>query len=207
MKTIGEILKNARVTKKYSISHVEGMTKIKSGFIDAIEKEDWEGLPPFPTVLGFVKNIAASLDVDIKMAVAVLKRDYPPKKLRIVPKPDVVKKFSWNPKLTFILGVSLVLIILFGYLITQYVHFVSPPDLDVVSPKENQIIKGDSVVVFGSTETDAKITINNQPVMVTSDGKFSISLDIKKDTKEIIITSSSRSGKTTTVSRRIQTEQ
>ena len=38
MKTIGEILKNARVNKKYSLAHVEGLTKIKKDFIDAIER-------------------------------------------------------------------------------------------------------------------------------------------------------------------------
>lgn len=203
MKTIGQILKDSRIAKSYSLKHLEGVTKIKSGFIDAVEKENWDNLPPFPTVLGFVKSLAGSLGVDTKTAVAILKRDYTPKKLRVVPKPDMVKKISWSPKFTFTLGVSVVLVILFGYLITQYIHFISPPDLDIVSPKENQIVKGSSVVVFGSTETDAKITINNQPVMVTPDGKFSTSLDVADDTKEITITASSRSGKITTVSRKI----
>ena len=203
MKTIGEILKDARVTKKYSLMHVEGMTKIKSGFINSIEKENWESLPPFPTVLGFVKSLANSLEVDPGMAVAVLKRDYPPKKLKISPKPDVSAKFVWSPKITFIFGISAVLLTLFGYLIFQYVRFVSPPRLNVTSPKENQIVNGESVTVFGSTDLDVKITINNQPVMVSPDGKFSLSLDVVKDTNEVVVAASSRSGKITTVSRKI----
>jgi cytoskeletal protein RodZ len=203
MNTIGQILKDARVLKKYSLMHVEGMTKIKSGFIDSIEKENWDALPPFPTVLGFVKSLSSSLGVDQKMAVAVLKRDYPPKKLRITPKPDVSKKFTWSPKLTFVVGVSGVLIILLGYLSFQYFHFVSRPELTIDSPKENQIVKGNSVMVFGSTDSDVKVVINNQPIMVSPDGKFSESLDVTPETKEIVIVASSRSGKTTTVSRKI----
>ena len=203
MQTIGTILKNARVAKQYSLAHVEGMTKIKLTFINDIEKESWEALPTFPTVLGFVKSLAGALEVDPKMAVAVLKRDYPPKKLRITPKPDVSKKFAWSPKLTFAIGVSAVLLILFGYLGIQYFHFRSPPSLSVNSPKENQVVNGNSVTVFGSTESDAKIVVNNQPVMVSDDGKFSVSLDVSKDTKEIDITASSRSGKMTTVTRKI----
>lgn len=203
MNTIGQIINTARVTKKYSLSHVEGMTKIKSGFIDAIEKEKWDDLPPFPTVLGFVKSIASSLEIDEKMAVAVLKRDYPPKKLRINPKPDVSRKFTWSPKFTFILGVSAILFVLFGYLIFQYIHFVSRPRLIVESPKQNQIVTEESITVFGSTDSDAKITINNQPVMVSTDGKFSQDLEVVKETKEIVVMASSRSGKVTTVSRRI----
>jgi cytoskeletal protein RodZ len=207
MNTIGQILKNARITKKYSLLHVEGITKIKSGFIDSIEKEDWDALPPFPTVLGFVKSLASPLDIDPKMAVAVLKRDYPPKKLRIIPKPDVTKKFAWSPKLTFAIGVSAILLILLGYLSFQYIHFVSRPRLTIDSPKENQVVIGNSVTVFGSTDSDAKIVINNQPIMVSPDGKFSERLDVVPETKEIVITASSRSGKTTTVSRKIQTAQ
>lgn len=203
MKTIGQILKDARVSKSYSLMHLEGITKIKSGFIDSIEKEKWEALPPFPTVLGFVKSLANSLEVDPKMAVAVLKRDYPPQKIKIVPKPDVESKFVWSPKLTFIIGVSAILLILSGYLIFQYFHFISPPHLTIDSPKENQVITGKSVTVFGSTDSDTKIIVNDQPVMVSTDGKFSVNLNVVKETKEVVITASSRSGKVTTVSRKI----
>ena len=206
MHTIGQILKDARVTKSYSLMHLEGITKIKSGFIDSIEKEKWESLPAFPTVLGFVKSISTALAIDPKMAVAVLKRDYPPQKLRITPKADVSKRFAWTPKLTFILGISAVLLIIFGYLGFQYFHFVSAPRLNVESPKENQVVVGDSVTVFGSTDTDAKVTVNNQPIIVSEDGKFSVSLSVVKNTKEIVVTASSRSGKVTVIRRTINVQ-
>ena len=206
MKTIGLILKEARIAKKVSFSNIEEITKIKSSFIEAIEEEKWESLPPFPTVLGFVKSIAGAIDVDEKMAAAVLKRDYPPQKLRVLPKPDVSNKFAWSPKLTFAIGVASVLVILFGYLTFQYIHFISPPRLRVESPKEDQIVNGNSVTVFGSTDVDAKITVNNQPVEVSTDGKFSVSLDVVPETHQIVVQASSRSGKVTTVSRTIKVE-
>jgi len=203
MKTIGQILKEARVGKDYSLNHIEKMTRIKSGFVDSIEKEEWNKLPAFPTVLGFVKSLAGELNVDEKMATAVLKRDYPPKKLKITPKPDLGSKFVWSPKLTFAVGVAGILLVLFGYLIFQYIHFVSAPGLSVDSPKENQMVNGDSVTVFGSTQSDVKITVNNQPVMVSDDGKFSVSLDVVPATHEIDITATSRSGKITEVRRQV----
>lgn len=206
MKTIGEILKNARVNKKYSLAHVEGLTKIKSSFIDAIEKHRWDKLPPFPTVLGFVKSLSAALEVDQSMAVAVLKRDYPPKKLNINPKPDVSSRFTWSPKLTFAIGVGAILLVVLGYLALQYSHFISSPDLTIESPKEGQVINGNSVLVFGTTEADAKIVVNNQPVLVDSDGKFSVSIGVTKETNEVTIKAISRSGKETTVSRKIEVQ-
>ncbi len=203
MKKIGQILKEARLGKNYTLLQLEDITKIRSSFIEKIEKENWDTLPAFPTVLGFVKSLASALSLNEAMAAAVLKRDYPPKKIRIAPKPDLKNKFSWSPKLTFGIGVSVVLIILSGYLINQYMRFVSPPRLTVESPKEGQTVERGTVTVFGTTDSDAKIVINNQPVEVSSDGKYSVNLDVVTDTHDITVTASSRSGKITTVSRRI----
>lgn len=203
MKTIGQIIKDARIGKSYSIVHLEEVTKIKSGFIDAIEREKWSELPPFPTVLGFVKSLSTTLDIDPKMSVAVLKRDYPPKKLSINPKPDVSSKFVWSPKLTFAIGVGAVLVVIFGYLIFQYIHFISPPHLTLESPKEGQIVTGNSVAVFGATETDAKILVNDQPVLVDDNGNFSASIGVTRDTSEIDVVAVSRSGKSTEIKRKI----
>ena len=78
--------------------------------------------------------------------------------------------------------------------------------MSVDSPKENQIVTGDSLTVFGSTDTDAKIVVNNQPVLVSDDGKFSVSLSVVKDTKEVTVIASSRSGKVTEIRRTIKVQ-
>lgn len=206
MKTIGDYLKEARVRKKYSIKHLEEITKIKASFIEDIEKENWKVLPNFSTTLGFVKSMAGALNVDVNTAVAVFKRDYIPKAQQINPKPDVGGKFVWSPKLTFGVGIGIVLIIILGYLGIQYKNFVSAPSLIVDTPKDNDVVSGKYVVVSGNTETDAKIVINNQPVLVDQDGKFLVGLEINKETKEINIIATSRSGKITEVKRSITVE-
>lgn len=203
MKTIGQILKDARIDKRYSVIKLEEITKIKSSFIESLEEQKWNTLPAFPTVLGFAKSIAGSLGLDEKTVVATLKRDYPPKKLNINPTPDISSKFVWSPKFTFGIGITFFLLFVFGYLFFQYKGFVSSPRLTVESPKDDQKIIGNSVLVFGSTDIDAKIIVNNQPVFIDIDGKFSVSLEVVKDTKEIEIKAISRSGKETVVRRTI----
>jgi len=204
VKTIGQVLKEARVRKNFSLKKLEETTKIKSNFIELIEKEKWGALPPFPTILGFVKNLASPLGISENTAVAFLKRDYPPKALNINPKPDVSSKFTWSPRMTFAAGIGITLLIVFGYLVFQYVRFVSAPRLSLDSPKENQAVDGRSVLVFGSTELDAKIVVNNQPVLVDPNGKFTVSINVSPETKEITVKAISRSGKETSVSRKIQ---
>lgn len=207
MKKIGEILKEARRHKGYAYKDLENITKIKADFIENIEEEKWKNLPSFPTVLGFIKSISGTLGMDEKMTVAVFKRDYSLSKPDVNPKKDVATKTSWNPKTTFILGIALVVLSIVGYLGFQYINFISPPRVTVESPIDGQIVNGNTVKVFGSTQVDVKIMVDNQPVLVDKDGKFSVDIGITKDTKQIVITALSRSGKVTTISRRIQTEQ
>ncbi|KKR56181.1 MAG: hypothetical protein UU51_C0001G0013 [Microgenomates group bacterium GW2011_GWC1_41_20] len=200
-------MEDARKEKKYSYGELEEITKIKSSFLTAIEKEDWQSLPSFPTVLGFIKSISSALDIDEKMTIAVLRRDYPPKKLNINPKPDISSKPAWNPKLTFILGIVSVAVVILGYLTFQYIKFTLPPKVDLVSPTEGQVVNGNSVLVFGSTDMDVKITVDNQPVLVDEEGKFSTDIEISSEATEVVIKAISRSGKETTIVRKISIQQ
>lgn len=206
MKTVGKLLKSTRVKKKLSLEKVGSQTKIKKEFIQAIEKEDWQTLPEFPAVLGFVKSIARFLKVNERQAVALLRRDYPPKVLAVNPKPDVSSQFTWSPRLTFIVGIAIVLLIIFGYLAIQYSNFLSPPKLAVERPLEGEVIKNSNVVVLGKVDLDATLKVNNQPVLVEEDGTFKLEIEIFEGTQEIVVKATSRSGKETVVHRKIQIE-
>ena len=197
MNTIGQILKEARMKKGVSLVKLENLTKIKREFISKIENNDWDNLPEFPVVSGFVKNIANAVNVSISKANAILRRDYPPKKLSINPTPDVGSKFVWSPKLTFAMGISTLLILVLGYLGFEYLKFVKPPELIVISPKENEQILQNKVKIEGKTTTDAILTVNNQPIILDINGKFSTDLEITKETEELKFKATSRSGKVT----------
>ncbi len=197
MNTIGEIIKNARVNKNIGLNELENLTKIKKNFLVSIENNDWENLPEFAVVSGFVKNIASALNINIDNANAVLRRDYPPKKLSINPKPDVVNKFSWSPKFAFSIGVAFLIFLVLGYLGLEYMKFIKAPELTINSPKENEVLTQNAVKISGKTTTDAVVTVNNQPITLDQDGNFVTELEIDKNTKELKFKAVSRSGKVT----------
>lgn len=203
MKGIGEVIKEKRTKKRYSLDRLGKETKIKKEFIKAIERESWEDLPEFPVLVGFVKNIAGVLKINPAQIVAFLRRDYPPKSLRINPKPDVGGKFTWSPRLTFLVGTVAVLLFIFGYLVFQYVKFINPPPLEVESPKEGQVVGETTLKVVGKTSPEATLKVNNQLVLVDEDGGFVAEVEIFEGTKEIVVEASSRSGKETVVHRKI----
>src|SRR3990170_8483667 len=155
MKTTGQELKEIRIKKKYSRSLLAEETRIKKEFIEALEAQNWDALPEYPVVVGFVKNISTALRIDAKRMVALLRRDYPPKALRVNPKPDLKTKFFWSPRLTFWLGVGLALFLILGYLSFQYVKFISPPELVVDGPRDGALAGGDKLKVFGRVDPDA----------------------------------------------------
>jgi cytoskeletal protein RodZ len=206
MKSIGILVKEVRTKKKLSKESLETKTKIKVEYIDALEKEDWSRLPEYPVVVGFVKNIAATLSIDDSLAVALLRRDYPPKSLTVNPKPDVGRQFTWGPRLTFITAVGVLLFCIFIYLISQYIHFVRPPELVIETPQENQLVSDRKFIVKGKTDPEATITVNNQPTLVEENGKFTAEIEIAENTNEIIIDAKSRAGKETILSRKIKVD-
>lgn len=206
MNTIGKILKDARLKKGISQKKLGYLTKIKKEFIILLEQNNWDKLPEFPVVSGFVKNIASVLDLSPSQANAVLRRDYPPKKSIVNPVVNVEDRFSWTPKTTFTLAVGFLVITVLGYLGYEYFKFVKPPEILITRPKENEIIFSQFVKVEGKTTTDAILTVNNQPIIVDSDGNFSGELEITKDTKELKFVAISRSGKETVIVRKIETD-
>jgi len=206
MNTVGQIIQQTRENKGYSLDVVVKETKIRKSFVIAIEQEKWEQLPEYPVVQGFVKNISQLLGLDEEKMVATLRRDYPPKTVPINPKPDVSKKLAWSPRLTFVLGIAVVFILILGYLGYQYLQFIKPPKLVVYQPTEDEIVIGYSVKVIGTTDPDATLTVNNQPVIISESGDFEVELEISEDTSELVVKSSSRSGKETEVHRRIKVD-
>ena len=213
MKTIGNIIKEARITKNYSRVDIGDMTHIKTDFIGAIEKGEWEKLPEFTTTLGFVKSIAHFLDIDETLVVSTFRREYPPSlrreaekqiSKRALAKSEFGKKIVWGPRLTFLFGVFVVVAIVLGYLGFQYRKFNSPPSLTVSEPTNNQTITSYIVSVNGNTDPDATISVNDQPVIVENSGSYTTQIEVSTDTDLVIVRAKSRSGKETTIQRKIK---
>jgi cytoskeleton protein RodZ len=61
---VGSTLREARKRRKIELSEVETATKIRVGFLRAIEDEDWKALPGEAYARGFVRTYAGFLGLD-----------------------------------------------------------------------------------------------------------------------------------------------
>lgn len=204
--SVGQYLRKERERCKLSLRELSRKTKIKGTYIDCIEKETWGKLPEYPVVQGFVKSISTHLGINKKQAVALLRRDYPPKKLMINPKPDVADKIKWSPKLAFVVGIVGVVLIVFGYLVYQYLNFTAPPKLLLERPEEGERILMSQVVIEGKTDPDVTLKVNNQPILIEEDGSFLGEIEVIEGTDEIVVVARSRAGKEEVVIRKINVD-
>lgn len=125
MKSVGEILRNERLGKKLALSEVEGVTKIKREFLEAIENNDFQKISSEVAARGFIKNYAEFLGLSSKPILAIFKRDFTKDKKEIT---SLYKSgFHWTPKMTLILIISIFALLLIIYLGWQYFSLVNTP--------------------------------------------------------------------------------
>lgn len=69
------------------------------------------------------------------------------------------------------------------------------------------MLRSGDVLVSGKTDIGASVIINNQPVLVNSDGYFETSIPVDKNTKNLKIQARSRAGKIREIDRSLKIEE
>ncbi|MFH0863491.1 MAG: helix-turn-helix domain-containing protein [Candidatus Gottesmanbacteria bacterium] len=211
MKTIGEILKNAREDKKLSLEDVEKVTKIRKKYLEALEEDKWQKIPSFTYIHGFLKNYAQFLNLDLSLIMAVFRRQSQPvkDKPKVLPQGLVtpLNEPFWKLTPSRILAIFTIFLIFvfFSWLFWQYQSFVWAPKIIIEQPKENEVFKGDIIRIVGQTDPWAVLTINNQSVKLI-DGKFDQEITVKPGINTINISATNKFGKKQETTRTVRVE-
>lgn len=208
MRTVGQVLKEERERKFYTLDEVEKSTKIRKELLEALEAGEYAKLPPPTFVQGFIKSYGKFLKLDPDKLLAIFRRefsdvDHPPRILDSFQKPLDQKKFKITPARA-LGGVILALVSLFFvYLWFEYRFLVGEPFLEVSQPVNQLNTNLETVQVSGRTDPEAKLSINNQEIGVDLEGKFSQEIKLSDDINTITIAATSKSGKVTKVERTV----
>lgn len=208
MKTIGQLLKEEREKKFYTLEEIEKATKIRIELLKALEEGSYEKLPPQTFVQGFIKNYGNFLGMDPEKLLAVFRREFleaknPPRILESFKNPVEKKGFKLTPpKVLGSLILSLVLIF-FGYLWFEYKFLVGSPFLEVSQPLDQFSSPSSEIVVLGRTDPEARVSINDQQIAVDQNGKFSQNIKLSDNSNNLVIVATSTSGKQTKIERTV----
>ncbi|OGG31489.1 hypothetical protein A3A63_01035 [Candidatus Gottesmanbacteria bacterium RIFCSPLOWO2_01_FULL_46_9] len=202
MRTVGEMLREARESKSLTLKEVEDGTKIRLKFLTAIEADDFTTMPSLSYAKGFVKNYSDFLGLNSTTVLAFFRRQTVE-----VSRSSLLPKGMGEPlnrsvlQLTpgkFISIIVAVLVSLFlVYLAVQYRTLQQPPTLVVDEPKSQAVVTSKRIDVLGKTDPDATITINGINVLVRSDGKFFDQISLEPGVNKVSVVAISRLGKIT----------
>jgi cytoskeletal protein RodZ len=211
MRTVGEILKKARLENNLTLEEVERIIKIRKKYLEALEGNNWGKLPSLPYIKGFIRSYSSFLGLKPEEMIAIFRREFSGQdKTGLLPK-GLSKPLN-EPAIritsqTVIIGaVVSFLLVFFGYLAFQYKAYISPPDLTITKPLEGETVATEKVQVTGITDNDAVISINNQKIAVAGSGEFSTTLELTPGINTIQIESVSKYGKKRTITRTIQVQ-
>jgi len=201
MKTVGAMLKSARLAKGTTLKDVERDIKIREKFILAIEADNFRELPSPSYAKGFVHNYAEYLGLQTDAVMAFFRRQ-----MTEAPGDSLLPKGVSDPlnapflHLTpgrFIgMLVGILLLVFLVYLGGQYFRVNQPPPLTIKTPKNQQIFEEQHVAVEGQTDPDATVSVNGVSTVVRDDGRFYIQVAIDPGVNTLTIIAVSRFGKT-----------
>lgn len=208
MKTVGQILKEHREIKLYTLDDVEKTTKIRKELLEALEADDYSKLPPSTFVQGFIKNYGKFLNLNQAKLLAIFRRDFeaqkhPPIVLESFANPLNQSKLKLTPSRILGLAIALVVIGFFTYLWFEYRQFIGGPSLEISSPADQQTVDIPVVLVNGKTEPEVKVIVNNQEISVGQDGSFHQEIKLSQSVNVITIIAQGKFGQAAKVERTV----
>lgn len=171
--TIGEQLHHARVGLNLSLLEVAKTTRISSRFIESLEKGEYKDLPGPVYVRKYVRELCHVYELPFERLEEQLAREQSasqPKEIRLSPKDS--SRPLWIPSLIRWGGVAVVVAVIGAYFTWQVVRLLTPPPLVVAQPAQDIVLDQQLVVVKGSTQPGAQVTINGEAADVNQQGQF-----------------------------------
>lgn len=204
MKTVGELLKKARLKKKLTFTQLKKATKIPAKTLKALEKNQFSRLPSQTYIAGFIKNYSQALGLDSKKTLSVFRRDYQNQAgKKILPQglaKPLNQSFTLNPFTRNIISIALVVIVFFGLIAFSLFKLNAPPKLILTQPK-NTITTTSPVLIKGQTDQDTTLTLNGKTINLEPDGSFTTVFNGPPGTHQLKLMAISRRNKSTQLTR------
>lgn len=190
---IGERLAAAREARGIDLLRAERETKIRRGYLAALERGDYASLPGGVYVRGFLRNYAQYLGLDPDEAVAQWHREAPadaPEPVIVVRQPLLAprKGLVLSSGVVVAAVVTVGVLAILAYIGFQLVRFSEPPPLTVVQPPTAVTDVAEDATTYtlrGITIAGGLVTIEapgRDPLNITAggDGSWLATVDLRR---------------------------
>lgn len=207
---LGEQFRQKRTTLNLSLYDAAQKTRIPLKYLDALEQGTFTVLPKTKVHrLAYVKEYATLLNLSPEACTSQFTCEDGLEDSHFIHPRKAVKLFPFSSISTALRATVLVsLVLLFsGYLAWQVRRVLEPPKLAVYSPVEGHVLGESRATIAGETEKETHLTVNGQDIMVSEQGKFETTIDLKSGLNTITIEATKKHGKTTTMTRHVVVQQ
>lgn len=197
--TLGEKLRKLRSDRRVALNEVSRVTQIQIKYLEALEDGAYDRLPADVYVKGFLRSYADFFGVDEAILVKLYEKEKGIKrnleKSRNGGREDNyreplnISSFVFTPKKITAVIASFLVLAGFFYLYRELGSFSDAPRLVILSPENNAQIDSNSTTIEGITDTDARLFINGQPILIGDDGKFKETITMQKGVNVIQVKS------------------
>ena len=204
--TVGECLKRKREGLSIPIKDIGEKLKIKTAYLENLEKNNYKELPPDVYVRGFIKSYARLVGLDSEKMISIydrerkiedkIERKYQKREARA--NKLTARNFAIiTPRIVTAFFSLLILFVVGYYLWHQINSFNSAPYLFVSSPYENHIVNDSNITVKGETEKEVSVKINGQDIFVNQSGYFEEDIILQPGKNVLVIEATNRFNGTT----------
>ncbi len=203
LETLGEYLAEVRGQLDLSLVEVAEKSGVKQQFIADLEEGNFERLPADVYVLGFLRQLGALYHIDVEMLISQYKRERMIQQQLTRQKAQQHLNKNWFSRVVItpkVLSVTAGVVFVTGtlvYIIWQILSINRAPALEILEPKDRQIIKDSSVSVSGKTEPGMNVTINGENVFVDDRGEFKTKVGVGSGPKQLEFVARNKFGKAT----------
>ena len=187
------LLKNTRLDKEWELDDISKKIKIPVKYLQALEDEQVGCFPQEPYCSLIIKDYADYLGLQGQDVLSLFRRDFDQKRKS----KNIIKTgFTFTPKFTFTVSILAIIVLFSLYLVSEYFKFHQPPKLKVNWPLEASV-SSSVVEISGITDPESTIRINDDLIIVDSDGLFQKKITLSSGDNNIVVESTSPNDKTT----------
>ena len=202
---VGQRLKVRRKELGVTLAQVELDTKIRGKFLTQLESGDYSKLSNDIYTRGFVQQYATYLGVSGQLMAEqyVSERGGAIEAETRAPRIQKTRRLIVTGRLVGVGISALIVASVVGYLALQFSSLAAAPRLFLSSPSVDATINGSSVRIAGNTTPGSDVSVNDTLVPGDANGRFSDTLALQDGINVIRISSRSKLGKTTLITRNI----
>ncbi|MBI4280812.1 helix-turn-helix domain-containing protein [Candidatus Uhrbacteria bacterium] len=201
--SLGSSLRKFRESLGWTIEKAARETRIQGSYLQNMEEERWEKLPEEPARSHLLKRYVRTLG-DPPALITLSDEKLPEAKLILQP---LAKARSFSLTLTpfhwKLAGFALIFLGIIGYLGWQVHTLLAPPFLVIDNPSEGFSTPVPTISIQGITDPQASVTINEQPILKTSDGTFRYEMHLEQGANLITIAAAKRYSRPRTIYRTV----